>query len=470
LRIVDEGFCDAQQALQHFAAVEKMLSGRMVFLRYILLWLAGLLFCATSSLAGCIAAEAQGAAGGIAGAIYSGMQKAPDPGDYNDASAYNAAYANWQADVSARADLLGGVSAWVFSGGKAENVSAGHSVMTSGVANNYLRHEQWVDYLERLSTCKDEAGCLQEAHAWAEDASLTNQHGFLMCREMGTCEEHYAAIEAAAAAGLRSNPMASDLVNTLQKWSYGASRNPNITHGTVGNSSVLDLTGLGDGKGTLSYYDFANANCNGVAGATCVAAFHSLTDNLRADRDLTNTLVTLGLAGGLIGSAATPQLAALCMANQTCTTTYLAFEGAGTITDLAACASGDPVACAGAAIPVATTGGMGDRLVGAGNRTIIGPDVDPTPPTQSVFAPGSAGAAKVWAKTARLKDAQLPNQGHIRFVPPRNWDGSTPIPRGPNKGFLDRFGNEWTRGPSRTQGQAFEWDVQLSPTGRSQEL
>ena len=26
---------------------------------------------------------------------------------------------------------------------------------------------------------------------------------------------------------------------------------------------------------------------------------------------------------------------------------------------------------------------------------------------------------------------------------------------------MDRFGNEWTRGPSRTAGQPFEWDVQL---------
>jgi hypothetical protein len=46
-----------------------MLSGRMVFLRYILLLLAGLLFSGANSLAGCIAAEAQGAdcAAGAAG-------------------------------------------------------------------------------------------------------------------------------------------------------------------------------------------------------------------------------------------------------------------------------------------------------------------------------------------------------------------------------------------------------------------
>ncbi len=104
----------------------------------------------------------------------------------------------------------------------------------------------------------------------------------------------------------------------------------------------------------------------------------------------------------------------------------------------------------------------------ATNKPIIGPPVDPVPPLQSTFAPGSVGAANVWTKTARISDAQLPSQGRIKFIPPRNWDGSTPIPRGPIRGFLDRFGNEWTKGPSRTPGQAFEWDVQLSPTGRLQ--
>lgn len=35
-------------------------------------------------------------------------------------------------------------------------------------------------------------------------------------------------------------------------------------------------------------------------------------------------------------------------------------------------------------------------------------------------------------------------------------------------GYLDRFGNEWVKGPSRTVGQAYEWDVQLSRTGNAQ--
>ena len=96
------------------------------------------------------------------------------------------------------------------------------------------------------------------------------------------------------------------------------------------------------------------------------------------------------------------------------------------------------------------------------------PTVNPIPPEQSTFPPGSVGSDKVWTKTARIKDAELPRQGRIRYIPPSNWDGTAPIPRDPNKGYLDKFGNEWTKGPSRTAGQAFEWDVQLSPKGKSQ--
>ena len=104
----------------------------------------------------------------------------------------------------------------------------------------------------------------------------------------------------------------------------------------------------------------------------------------------------------------------------------------------------------------------------ATNTGLRGPDVASAPPDQSLHPPGTMSAGRGWTKTARLKDAQLPDSGRIRYVPPTNWDGTTPIPRGPNRGYLDRFGNEWTRGPSRTEGQAFEWDVQLSRTGREQ--
>ena len=81
---------------------------------------------------------------------------------------------------------------------------------------------------------------------------------------------------------------------------------------------------------------------------------------------------------------------------------------------------------------------------------------------------GTAGAAQPWTTKGRIKYVQLPTQGKIRFVPDSNYASSNPLPRGPNNGYIDKFGNEWVKGPSRTAGQAFEWDVQLSPKGKAQ--
>ncbi|CAI1124917.1 DUF637 domain-containing protein [Serratia ficaria] len=81
---------------------------------------------------------------------------------------------------------------------------------------------------------------------------------------------------------------------------------------------------------------------------------------------------------------------------------------------------------------------------------------------------GTLSAGQVWSIKARMKHVQLPNEGKIRFVPDSNYKPTNPLPRGPNKGYMDKFGNEWTKGPSRTKGQEFEWDVQLSPTGKAQ--
>jgi hypothetical protein len=67
---------------------------------------------------------------------------------------------------------------------------------------------------------------------------------------------------------------------------------------------------------------------------------------------------------------------------------------------------------------------------------------------------------RIPSKRSHYRKAQLPTQGKVRYVPPKNWHPSEPLPRGPNHGYVDKFGNEWTKGPSRTKGQPFEWDVQ----------
>jgi hypothetical protein len=43
------------------------------------------------------------------------------------------------------------------------------------------------------------------------------------------------------------------------------------------------------------------------------------------------------------------------------------------------------------------------------------------------FAPGSIGAAKVWTTKARIKAAQLPTEGKIRFVPPIKYKSSVKL-------------------------------------------
>jgi hypothetical protein len=78
----------------------------------------------------------------------------------------------------------------------------------------------------------------------------------------------------------------------------------------------------------------------------------------------------------------------------------------------------------------------------------------------------SRPAPKV-TQSGRIRAEQLPTSGRIRFVPPKNWNPSNPA-KGTGGGLVDKFGNEWVKGPSRTAGEAFEWDVQLSKTGKSQ--
>jgi RHS repeat-associated protein len=78
---------------------------------------------------------------------------------------------------------------------------------------------------------------------------------------------------------------------------------------------------------------------------------------------------------------------------------------------------------------------------------------------------GGGGGGAVQGIKGQIREVQLPTSGRIRFVPPK---GASSLRRGPNHGYIDRFGNEWVRGPSRTAGEPFEWDVQLSRQGQQQ--
>ncbi len=89
-----------------------------------------------------------------------------------------------------------------------------------------------------------------------------------------------------------------------------------------------------------------------------------------------------------------------------------------------------------------------------------------TPQTRGMLL-DDTGSIGSWSTSARIKQAGLPNSGSIRYIPPSTYRAGEPLQRGPAKGYMDRFGNEWAKGPSRTPGQPFEWDVQLSPQGRA---
>ena len=66
-----------------------------------------------------------------------------------------------------------------------------------------------------------------------------------------------------------------------------------------------------------------------------------------------------------------------------------------------------------------------------------------------------------------LKKAKLPRKGKMRFIPSKSdlMRGKLSTQKvGNETGFVDKFGNVWLKGTSRTNGEEFEWDVQLTKT------
>jgi len=65
-----------------------------------------------------------------------------------------------------------------------------------------------------------------------------------------------------------------------------------------------------------------------------------------------------------------------------------------------------------------------------------------------------------YSSKALIKKAQLPHTGKLRFVPRKEDVLNGKLSR-QDGGYLDKFGNIWKKGPSRTKGEDFEWDVTL---------
>lgn len=109
---------------------------------------------------------------------------------------------------------------------------------------------------------------------------------------------------------------------------------------------------------------------------------------------------------------------------------------------------------------------FGDVKVDAAGNLVRGPVLGGAGGMEFINNP--ANALKVVASARSIvKGAKLPIVGKIRFIP-RPSDAKSGRLLKKNGGFVDKFGNIWKKGPSRTKGQAFEWDVQLSAKGKAQ--
>ena len=282
-------------------------------------------------LAGCVAAEAQGAdcaagaAGGIAGAVYSGMQKAPDVASFGgDSEAYDAAYATWRSTTLENAELVSLAAGFLFSGGKAENVSIATSVGTSAVANNYLTHEQLGALQSELQTCSGDADCNLEVVSKFTEISAEQQHQLAMCgRDINCMTPHLQAIAKARSHPLRAAMLASRGVRStaLQEFEY------QVEVAYLGHTESLLGTGLFEGMFTSdysAYFDYpewAATNCGGLGGSACMEGFQ---------QDIQNGLYGQGFGSGAqafafsvgIGAIAVVPAAALalrqCAANPIC--------------------------------------------------------------------------------------------------------------------------------------------------------
>ncbi|MEJ6405104.1 two-partner secretion domain-containing protein [Yoonia sp. 2307UL14-13] len=98
---------------------------------------------------GCAAAEAldgncaSGATAGIAQSVFAGLQEdAPERGDFTSDEAFASANNAWRNQLADQAEMLGALTGYLTSGGKAVNVSNAASISQSGFLNNYLKHDE----------------------------------------------------------------------------------------------------------------------------------------------------------------------------------------------------------------------------------------------------------------------------------------------------------------------------------------
>ena len=60
-----------------------------------------------------------------------------------------------------------------------------------------------------------------------------------------------------------------------------------------------------------------------------------------------------------------------------------------------------------------------------------------------------------------VRKHNLPTWGEFPFIPPKNWRPNQPLRKNSKGDYIDLKGRLWRKGPTRTEGEDWEWDVQL---------
>ena len=327
---------------------------------------------------GCAAAEAldgncaSGAAAGIAQSVFAGLQEgAPTQQPGQSDEDYAAVYDAWKNDVAGQAKLLGAVVGYTTSGGLAVNVTNAASIAESGARHNYLSHAEAAGLehaREALALCDTDGGCSEETReqrattiAYLEE--LDQQRDLTL---RAVCEDD--------PYGLACTALVTDALIAVE---YYRDPTTGIGYPVLPGYALLEtyLRHGMDGHPREGFVeDVYQHREDAIALLEEFSPSVAHTQQQLADGNGIAVLAVLS-GGGIVALA--PRVAAACLTNPTCRAGAAGFEVAGSVTDMAACANGDGLACGAALVPVVTTGGLGDDLVDLGSDARRGDGVLP---------------------------------------------------------------------------------------------
>lgn len=317
-------------------------------------------------LAGCAAAEASGAdcrAGAVAGiaqSIYAGTLSGNLTSEERLQALQNS-------------ELIGAITGFVFSGGNADNVSLSASIAQSGLANNYLSHDQWAELIKEIDACSGDADCIESNLLEASVLSVSQDIQLNNCIASGNqgCVSRILTDLRELDANYAFT--VTELVDVLDDAGIDV-RDSGLINGLFG----LDANGLYSGRivsfnpgnydGALleDYQDYAAANCS--VGSDCLRSFSLY--RWQQWEEGTNNLLVAGLAPVVLGAAvlAGPEILAAisaCAGNPACVSQLSVISGEAAL-GLSGATAGQTFYAAGSL--VAVTGGRlimkhGDEVI-----------------------------------------------------------------------------------------------------------